>query len=104
MHPLDNVIWQALVTRHAQFAQASDRARRFIADISPLSGFEKPSEANYESLARLVSLDGTLAVFLDHPYESRANWEFVVGAPLLQMVAKKSAIGAAANGNGIVEL
>lgn len=104
MHPLDNVIWQALVTRHAQFAQASDGARRFIADISPLSGFEKPSEANYESLARLVDLDGTLAVFLDHPYESRANWEFVAGAPLLQMIAKKSAIGAAANGAGILEL
>ena len=30
---------------------------------------------------------GTVGLFLDEPYESRAGWDFVVGAPLLQMIA-----------------
>lgn len=104
MHPLDNVIWHALTTRQAQFAQGSNGARRFIEEVSPLSGFEQPSEANYESLADLVVPDDKLAVFLDHPYECRAKWEFVVGAPLLQMVSQKPVPESTANGHEILEL
>ena len=103
MHPLDNVIWQALTTRQAQFAQGSNGARRFVEEVSPLSGFEQPSDANYEALASLVVPDGKLAVFLDHPYERRAAWDFVVGAPLLQMVSQRSA-GPPTNGHEVLEL
>ena len=35
----------------------------------------------------LVETGDTVGLFLDEPYESRAGWEFVVGAPLLQMIA-----------------
>src|SRR5258708_25366173 len=34
MHPLDNVIWQALTTRQTQFAEGADRARRFVRERS----------------------------------------------------------------------
>ena len=104
MHPLDNVIWQALTTRQAQFAQGSNGARRFIPEVSPLSGFEEPSNSAYESLTKLAGLDGTLAVFLDRPYEPRPEWVFVAGAPLLQMVCERFTGGVAANGHQIREL
>ena len=29
-----------------------------------------------------------VAVFLDEPYEAQSGWDFVVGAPLLQMVCE----------------
>jgi ribosomal protein S18 acetylase RimI-like enzyme len=92
MHALDNVIWQALTTRHARFAECSGRARRFVREVSPLTAFEEENEEGYAALAGLVGVDGTAALFLDREYEARSGWELVAGAPMLQMVC--------ANGGG----
>jgi ribosomal protein S18 acetylase RimI-like enzyme len=86
MHPLDNVIWQALTTRQASFAEAVGQARRFPREVTLLAAFEAPNDAGYESLAGLVGPGCTGAVFLNEPYEARPGLEYVVGAPLLQMV------------------
>ena len=90
MHPLDNVIWQALTTRQAQFAEGLDGARRFIREVTLLSAFEEPTADGYAALAGLVGAD-TTAVFLDEPYDARPEWDFVAGAPLLQMVCENGA-------------
>ncbi|MGA2743387.1 MAG: GNAT family N-acetyltransferase [Candidatus Sulfotelmatobacter sp.] len=90
MHPLDNVIWQALTTRDAQFAESFGEARRFLREVGPLGAFRDNGPRGYTSLAGLVQPDETVGLFLDQPYEldpPRAGWIFVVGAPLLQMVA-----------------
>jgi ribosomal protein S18 acetylase RimI-like enzyme len=92
MHPLDNVIWQALTTRDAQFAESFDEARRFLREVGPLGAFRERGARGYASLAGLVEPGGTIGLFLDRPYEDephelRAGWSFVAGAPLLQMVA-----------------
>lgn len=88
MHPLGNVIWKALTTRQAHFAETGDHARRFVREVSPLSAFEEPSSQGYVSLSELVAFGGTTAIFLDDPYEARPGWEWVAGAPLLQMVCE----------------
>lgn len=96
MHPLDNVIWQALTTRHAQFAESFDEARRFVREIGPLGAFREHGPKGYASLAGLVEVGGTVGLFLDEPYEARSGWSFVAGASLLQMIADDgvaSAIG-----------
>jgi hypothetical protein len=87
MHALDNVIWQALTTRDAQFAESFDDARRFVREVGPLGAFREHGPQGYASLAGLVGPEGTIGLFLDDPYEPRAGWSFVAGAPLLQMVA-----------------
>jgi GNAT superfamily N-acetyltransferase len=87
MHPLDNVIWQALTTRHTQFAESHEDARRFVREVGPLGAFREHGPHGYESLAGLVGEGGTVGLFLDAPYADEPGWEFVVGAPLLQMVA-----------------
>ncbi len=91
MHVLDNVIWQALTTRHAQFAESYDEARRFVREVGPLGAFQEEGPRGYASLAALVQAGETVGLFLDEPYASRPGWEFVVGAPLLQMVADSGA-------------
>jgi len=88
MHPLDNVIWTALTTRQVNFAEGSGLARRFLKEVTLLSGFERPDDYGYGSLAEVVGEGGTAAVFLDHPYEPRAGWDWIAGAPLLQMVCE----------------
>jgi ribosomal protein S18 acetylase RimI-like enzyme len=85
MHALDNVIWQALTTRQAEFAESFSQARRFPREVTSLTAFAEPSSDGYESLAGLVGPGGTAALFLHDPYEPQAGWNFVAGAPLLQM-------------------
>lgn len=86
MHPLDNVIWQALTSRQACFAESSGSARRFMREVTSLSAFEFPDEHGYGSLGELAGAGGTAAVFLDEPYQDRSGWQVVGGAPLVQMV------------------
>jgi len=86
MHPLDNVIWQALTTRQSEFAESFDQARRFQKDVTSLCAFLEPTERGYESLASLTGAGGTAAVFLEKAYQARPGWSLVGGAPLLEMV------------------
>jgi ribosomal protein S18 acetylase RimI-like enzyme len=88
MHPLDNVIWQALTGRQAQFAEGSGSARRFRCEVTSLSAFEFPDERGYEALGEVVGRRGTAAIFLDEAYQQRSSWEVVGGAPLTQMICE----------------
>jgi len=88
MHPLDNVIWQALTTRQTQFAEGTGRARLFAREVTLLGALSEPTQQGYADFARVVGTGGTGALFLDEPYEPREGWEYVVGAPLLQMISE----------------
>ena len=101
MHPLDNVIWNALTTRDSHFAEGTGISRRFIREIGPLGAFTEPGDAGYESLAKLVGPDGVVGLFLNDPYQERPGWGFIVGAPLLQMVCKNgTSLPSVGNGHG----
>jgi len=105
MHPLDNIIWRALTTRQAHFAETFGTARRFVREIGPLAAFEQWGDAGYDSLAGLVTDGSTVGVFLDDAYEPRPNWDFVAGAPLLQMVCENGASPPSTNSHPeIIEL
>jgi len=88
MHPLENVIWNALTTRQDEFSESFGQARRFMPEVTALGAFREPTPEGYESLAGLVGTRGTVALFLDEPYQPRAGWEVIAGAPLLQMVCE----------------
>ena len=93
MHALDNVIWQALTTRHARFAECLGQARRFVREVSPLTAFERESPEGYAAVAELVGAGGTAALFLDKAYEPRLGWELTGGGPMLQMVYEDAGAG-----------
>jgi ribosomal protein S18 acetylase RimI-like enzyme len=86
MHPLDNVIWQALTSRQTEFAEGYGQARQFMREVTLLAAFLEPTAQGYDDLGRVVGPGGTGGLFLDEPYEAREGWEFIVGAPLLQMI------------------
>jgi GNAT superfamily N-acetyltransferase len=106
MHPLDNVIWQALTTRQTHCAEICGEARWFLRDITLLSAFREPSDKGYDSLAELAGPGGTAALFLDEPYHPRTGWELLAGPPLLQMIFENGTLPAspAAAHSAIVEL
>lgn len=88
MHPLDNIIWSALTTRQAVFAEGTGEARKFVTEVSPLAGFREPSAESYEALRELAADQGTVGVFIDEPYREQRGWSLMAGAPLLQMVCE----------------
>jgi len=86
MHPLDNIIWKALTTRQAEFAESFNQVRRFMPEVSPLAAFPEPTPEGYESLKGLVGTHGTIGLFLDSPYQPQPGWSFLAGAPMPEMV------------------
>lgn len=86
---LDNPIWSALTTDHADLALGSDRARRYPAEIGPLSGIPQQAEENYDALRPLAGPGGTLGLFLTEPARLPEGWMLVRGALLDQMVAEE---------------
>jgi len=86
MHPLDNIIWQALTTRQAAFAETFESAKRFIREVTSLTALPDYSEQDYQSLAGLVGPGGTTGLFLEAPFQPRPGWKLIAGAPMLEMV------------------
>src|ERR1700693_5113336 len=92
MHPLDNVIWKALTTRQAEFAESFNQARRFMPEVSPLAAFHEATPEGYESLAGLLGSRGTIGLFLEMPYLERPGWCFVAGAPMPELVYEGASV------------
>jgi len=86
VYPLDNIVWKALTTRQAEFAESFNQVRRFMPEVSPLAAFPEPSAEAYESLKGLVDPRETIGLFLDSPYQPQPGWSFVAGAPMPEMV------------------
>jgi predicted GNAT family acetyltransferase len=86
MHPLDNIVWKALTTRQAGFAESFDQARRFVPEVSSIAAFLEPSERGYRSLAELVTAGQSVNLALEQPYQPRSGWNLILGTPMPQMV------------------
>jgi hypothetical protein len=88
MHPLDNPIWQALISTHAGLAETCHAARKFPREVSVLAGFPEPTPKNYDALAALLSRDETVGLFLQDPPDPPAPWTICSTGPLLQMLCE----------------
>jgi len=84
---LDNPILNSLETDHAQWAMVEGAARRYPADVGPLSGMPDQSLAHYGALRRLAGPDGILGLFFQAPPAPPQGWSLVRGGLLTQMVA-----------------
>jgi predicted GNAT family acetyltransferase len=107
MHALNNVIWEALTTRQAEFAEGSGLARRFVPEISPLAALREPSPESYASLSDLIPDQETVGLFLDEAHQVRPGWDQIAGAPLLQMIFENGGHGAlpqSASDSDLIEL
>lgn len=87
--PLSNPIWNALVTEQSSLALGSGPARRFPAEISPLSGMETPSAASYDALRALANSGEMLALFFTEPPTPPAGWTIAHYDVLDQMICRE---------------
>jgi ribosomal protein S18 acetylase RimI-like enzyme len=88
-HPLDNPIWNSLLTEHSSLAISSRLARRYPAAIGPLSGIAEQSDANYEALRILAGPGGVVVLFCAETPAPPAGWTLIRGGLLTQMVCEQ---------------
>ncbi|MGD0627954.1 MAG: GNAT family N-acetyltransferase [Terracidiphilus sp.] len=83
---LDNPILNSLRTGHSSLAVTQGVARRFPAEIGPLSGVPDQSEESYADLRELAGPQSVVALFLDEPPAPPPGWTLLRGGLLDQMV------------------
>jgi GNAT superfamily N-acetyltransferase len=87
---LDNPIWNSLATRHAHLAIGAHLghglARRYPADIGPLSAVQEPTAEAYADLAAIVPQDDVAVLFLEHSLQIPAGWHLLRDGTLVQMI------------------
>lgn len=87
---LNNPIWNSLTTNHAPLALGARSgrglARRYPADIGPLSAFQEPTPDAYADLAAMVPEGDVAVLFLEGQPEVPAGWQLLRGGTLVQMV------------------
>jgi ribosomal protein S18 acetylase RimI-like enzyme len=103
---LDNPIWNALGSEHAQFALDNGLARRYPAAIGPLSGMGDYNALSYDALRTLAGPGGVVGLFLESKPKVPAGWTMVRDGLMNQMVCETTTDKAAtaADGAEIVEL
>jgi GNAT superfamily N-acetyltransferase len=86
-HMLDNPIWSALTTDHADLALGSGGARRYPPEIGPLSGMPEQTDGGYAALRELTAPGGMAALFLCEAPKPPMGWTLARHGGLVQMTA-----------------
>jgi predicted GNAT family acetyltransferase len=89
MHPLDNVIWEALTTRHSHLAEGQGTAWKFFKDVSMLAALSGLTDAAWDCLASLVGTGERVGLFLNSLPSSMPRLRLISSVSLLQMVRDK---------------
>ena len=83
---LDNPIWNALSTDHSALALGGNHARRYPAEIGPLSGIPDQSKESYGALRDLAGPQGIVVLFHREPQPVPPGWTAVREALMDQMI------------------
>ena len=104
MHPLDNVIWQALNSSQAHLGRSHKQACKFRKDVNLLGGLSEISQESYDSMAFLLEPDERVGLFLEVPPQPPMGWTVVAHVPLLQMLCENDAAPSPSNNAPVVQL
>jgi ribosomal protein S18 acetylase RimI-like enzyme len=85
-HVLDNPIWHALQSVHAEFAQGDGLAKRYPGEVSPLAAVKEPSPEAYHSLGKVLDEDDAAVLFLADPPQPPQGWDVVHSLVMEQRV------------------
>jgi ribosomal protein S18 acetylase RimI-like enzyme len=85
---LDNPIWNSLTTIHSHFAAGDGLARRFDAEIGPLTGMREQSPEGYRTLSELLSAGDVAVLFFDSEPRLPEGWRMHLHLPLNQMICE----------------
>jgi GNAT superfamily N-acetyltransferase len=86
VHPLDQVVWNALVSKQSRFALGDDQALRFPAAIAPFGAMADTGPASFEALRGLIEAQGPVALVTPGEVLPPAGFSVIRHTTLLQMI------------------
>src|SRR5947209_9481247 len=96
-HPLDNVVWTALMTAHASIAIGGGLARHYPRDMAPFSAVAEPTARAYADLAADLELETEARLFRPREEPAPAGWDTLSARPIIQMICDERPHGGHAN-------
>jgi ribosomal protein S18 acetylase RimI-like enzyme len=103
-HPLDTVIWRALMGVQESLAEGDERARRYPAAIAPFAATVDTEPASFRSLLALVGGDDQIALFTTEAVEPPSAFSVVRRDSVDQMVLEDAGVCAPEPGAPIAAL
>jgi predicted GNAT family acetyltransferase len=92
-HPLDEVVWNALVATQNRFALGDGLAKRYPAAVAPFAAMANSSPASFVALRSLIDAQGPVALVTTGNVLPPPGFSIIRRAPLLQMIWQGSAHG-----------
>ena len=86
LHPLDNVIWSALTTQHADLARGGPLVRRYQPDFARFAGMPAATPDAFDALAADMARDEFVALSLPGEVDPGPAFEVLDRKDLVQMV------------------
>ena len=90
MHsPLENPVWQALVSRQQHLNAGGDIIKFFPSDISPFAGLEYWDRRDLIALEELLPAGRSFSIMLSKEVSIPASFDIIFSCMLYQMVCEK---------------
>lgn len=84
-HPLDNVAWNSLVSRHRHLGVIGEKAALYDPRISMIAGISENTEEAYTELAGIAELGKPVAIIGNDPPDDHPDWRIMMKAEGFQM-------------------
>jgi predicted GNAT family acetyltransferase len=88
-HPLDNPIWHALTSTHAQLAEGDALARRYPLHLAPFAAVREQTPEAFTALARALHPEGMAALFVTPLEPPLPGWTHLRTFEVMQMTCDK---------------
>jgi len=89
-HPLDNPVWQSLLSQHTHLSLSNGHAARYPAEVAPFVAVDRVDSGASDQLSELVSVgESVYLVGLAPPLDSR--WRVQQQTSIAQMICRKPA-------------
>jgi predicted GNAT family acetyltransferase len=85
-HPLDNVAWNSLISRHRHLGVIGKNAAKYHAQVSMVAGIGENTEEAYSELAEIVEPGVPVAFVGNDPPDDHPVWMVMRRAEVYQMV------------------
>jgi predicted GNAT family acetyltransferase len=83
---LDNPVWEALSSLHANLARSNGSARRYSSQVSPFAAVSEPTPKALSDLAALVTSEEKVGLATAEPLPVAKDWETIFSRPIEQMI------------------
>jgi predicted GNAT family acetyltransferase len=88
-HPLDNPIWFALTSTHANVAEGDGLARRYPLHLAPFAAVREQTPEAFAALARALYPEGMAALFVTPLAPPLPGWTHLRTFEVVQMTCEK---------------